>query len=79
LQNGEKPTITRIQTTVNVPFVRFKEYWDDMKARGLISVESEVSLTKQGERYLEEYRKVREFLEEFGFIKEDDIENNKII
>jgi molybdenum-dependent DNA-binding transcriptional regulator ModE len=53
-----------------------------MKARGLISVESEVSLTKQGERYLEEYRKVREFLEEFGFIKEeeedDDTENDKI-
>jgi predicted transcriptional regulator len=79
LQNGEKPTITKIQIAVNVPFVRFKEYLDDMKARGLISVESEVSLTKQGERYLEEYRKVREFLEEFGFIKEDDIKNNKII
>lgn len=79
MQNGEKPTITRIQITVNVPFVRFKEYWDDMKARGLISAGSEVSLTKQGERYLEEYRKVREFLEEFGFIKEDDTENDKII
>lgn len=59
---------------MNVPFVRFKEYWDDMKARGLIIVESEVSLTKQGERYLEEYQKVKEFLEEFGFIKTEDIE-----
>jgi predicted transcriptional regulator len=74
LQNGEKPTITRIQITVNVPFVRFKEYWDDMKARGLISVDSEVSLTKQGERYLEEYQKVKEFLKEFGFIKGEGIE-----
>ena len=74
MQNGEKPTITRIQITVNVPFVRFKEYWNDMKVRGLITAESEVSITEQGERYLEEYRKVREFLEEFGFIKSDDTE-----
>jgi predicted transcriptional regulator len=74
LQNREKPTITRIQITVNVPFVRFKEYWDDMKARGLISEDSEVSVTKQGERYLEEYQKVKEFLEEFGFVKTKDID-----
>jgi predicted transcriptional regulator len=79
LRNGEKPAITRIQLKVNVPFVRFKEYWEDLKARGLINAESEISLTKEGERYLEEYRKVREFLEEFGFIKEDDTENDKII
>jgi predicted transcriptional regulator len=84
LRNGEKPTITRIQLKVNVPFVRFKEYWEDLKARGLINAESEISLTKEGERYLEEYHKVREFLKEFGFIKEededeDDTENDKII
>jgi predicted transcriptional regulator len=35
LRNGEKPTITRIQLKVNVPFVRFKEYWEDLKARTL--------------------------------------------
>ena len=82
LRNGEKPTITRIQLKVNVPFVRFKEYWEDLRARGLINTESEISLTKEGERYLEEYHKVREFLEEFGFIKEeeeDDTKNDKII
>jgi predicted transcriptional regulator len=45
-----------------------------MKARGLITMESEVSLTKQGERYLEEYQKVKEFLEEFGFIKTEDMD-----
>jgi predicted transcriptional regulator len=72
LQNGEKPTITRIQIKVNVPFVRFKEYWDDLKTKGLVSTESEISLTKEGERYLEEYLKVREFLKEFGFIREDE-------
>jgi predicted transcriptional regulator len=82
VRNAEKPTITRIQLKVNVPFVRFKEYWEDLKARGLINAELEISLTKEGERYLEEYRKVREFLEEFGFIKEEeehDTENDKII
>ena len=72
--------MTRIQLKVNVPFVRFKEYWEDLKTRGLINAESEISLTKEGERYLEEYHKVREFLEEFGFIKgKDDTENDKII
>jgi predicted transcriptional regulator len=80
LRNGEKPTITRIQLKVNVPFVRFKEYWEDLKARGLVNAGSEISLTKEGERYLEEYHKVREFLEDFGFIKEEDgTENDKII
>jgi predicted transcriptional regulator len=80
LRNGEKSTITRIQLKVNVPFVRFKEYWEDLKARGLINADSEISLTKEGERYLGEYHKVREFLEEFGFIKEDDdTKNDKII
>jgi predicted transcriptional regulator len=79
LRNGEKLTITRIQLKVNVPFVRFKEYWDDLKARGLINAETEISLTKEGERYLEEYHTVREFLEKFGFIKEDDTEKDKII
>jgi predicted transcriptional regulator len=43
-----------------------------MKARDLITAESEVSLTRQGERYLEEYQKVKEFLEEFRFIKTED-------
>ncbi|MDQ3852444.1 MAG: hypothetical protein M3299_06390 [Thermoproteota archaeon] len=79
LRNGEKPTITRIQLKVNVPFVRFKEYWEDLKARGLINAGPQISLTKEGERYLEEYHKVREFLEEFGFIKENDTENDEII
>ncbi len=52
LLNGEKPTITRIQLKVNVPFVRFKEYWEDLKARGLINTDAEITLTDEGERYL---------------------------
>jgi hypothetical protein len=43
-----------------------------MKAIGLITLESEIGLTKQGEKYLEEYQKVKEFLQEFGFIKTED-------
>lgn len=45
-----------------------------MKARGLISAESDVRITKKGESYLDEYQKVKEFLEEFGFIKREDME-----
>lgn len=72
MQNREKPTITRIQIKVNVPFVRFKEYIEDLKERGLIKVEAEVSITEQGQKYLDEYQKVKEFLEKFGFINTDE-------
>ena len=71
--SGKRPTITGIQTKVNVPFVRFKEYVEDLEKKGLLKkIESEISLTEKGIQYLKEYRKVREFLEKFGMIKKED-------
>lgn len=69
---GEKPTITRIQTKVNVPFVRFREYINDLEKKNLIKIETEIVLTEKGIEYLKEYRKVREFLERFGMIRKED-------
>ncbi len=66
--SGEKPTVTRIQTGVNVPFVRFKEYTDDMHKKGLIVIEPNISITEEGMKYLEDYKKVREFLNRFGLV-----------
>ena len=71
--SGKRPTITGIQTKVNVPFVRFKEYVEDLEKKELLKkVETEISLTEKGIQYLKEYRKVREFLEKFGMIKKED-------
>jgi predicted transcriptional regulator len=71
--SGNRPTITGIQTKVNVPFVRFKEYVEDLEKKGLLKkIETEISLTEKGIQYLNEYRKVREFLEKFGMIKKED-------
>ena len=71
--SGKRPTITGIQTKVNVPFVRFKEYVEDLEKKGLLKkIETEILLTKKGIQYLNDYRKVREFLEKFGMIKKED-------
>jgi predicted transcriptional regulator len=68
---GKKATVTGIQTKVNVPFVRFKEYVEDLEKKGLlIKTETEIALTEKGVQYLKEYRKVREFLEKFGMIRD---------
>jgi len=69
--SGKKTTVTGIQTKVNVPFLRFKEYIEDLERKGLlIKTETEIALTERGIQYLEEYRKVREFLEKFGMISD---------
>jgi predicted transcriptional regulator len=67
--SGKRATVTGIQTKVNVPFVRFKEYIEDLEKKGLlIKSETEIALTEKGVQYLKEYRKVREFLQKFGMI-----------
>jgi predicted transcriptional regulator len=67
--SGNRATVTGIQTKVNVPFVRFKEYIEDLEKKGLLrKVETEITLTEKGIQYLREYRKVRDFLEKFGMI-----------
>lgn len=68
---GETPTVTGIQIKVNVPFVRFKEYLADLREKGLISIEPGIAITNAGLKYLEEYARVREFLEKFGFLRNE--------
>lgn len=66
---GEKLKITRIQDKGNVPFGRFKEYITDLQGKGLLQIEPEIVLTQKGVNYIEEYRRVKEFLEKFGLIR----------
>jgi Winged helix-turn-helix len=58
--------VTRIQNRANVPFVRFKEYVEELRRIGLVGAEPVLTITEQGLRYIEEYRRVRAFLEQFG-------------
>ena len=52
-----------------MPFVRFKDYMDDLEKKGLILTQPQIALTEEGEKYLQEYRRVREFLERFGLVR----------
>ena len=75
--SGKKATVTGIQTKVNVPFVRFKEYIQDLEKKGLLIKDgTEIMLTEKGVQYLKEYRKVREFLEKFGMITDTKSDND---
>lgn len=65
---GERPVPTRIQHEVNVPTARFKEYVEDLQRRGLLEAGPEWRVTPQGLTYVEEYRKVRAFLRQFGLL-----------
>lgn len=69
LSEKKFPRVTRIQLKINVPFIRFKEYLDDLQKKGLIEkVNSEIRITKKGIQYVEDYKRVREFLQKFGML-----------
>ncbi len=42
---------------------------DDLEKNGLILVQPHIALTEKGAKYLEEYQKVREFMERFGLVR----------
>jgi predicted transcriptional regulator len=55
-----------VQLLVNAPTARFQEYLEDLRQRGFLEAGALV-VTARGEAFLQEYRKVRDFLERFGF------------
>ena len=69
LQHEKPPTITQVQLKTNVPFVRFKEYLEDLQRKDLVKYdENQIQITPKGIQYLSEYRKVKNFMEKFGFV-----------
>ncbi len=68
--DNKKPfTITQVQTKINVPFVRFKEYLQDLQQKDLIIQSgNQIHITPKGTHYLYEYKKVKEFMEKFGLV-----------
>jgi predicted transcriptional regulator len=62
----EKIIITKVQSRINVPYVRLKKYISDLKELDLIEDESSLKLTEKGKQYLEEYQNVLDFMKRMG-------------
>jgi predicted transcriptional regulator len=62
----EKIVITRVQTRINVPFMRLKKYIADLKELNLIEDETSLVLTEKGKQYLNEYQTVLDFMKRMG-------------
>jgi predicted transcriptional regulator len=63
--------LTRVQSTSNIPFPRFKEYVELLRAKGLIHTEvvgnhTKLELTDSGRSYLSQYERMKKFLSSFG-------------
>lgn len=69
LQHEKPSTITQVQMKTNVPFVRFKEYLQDLQRKDLVKYdENQINITLKGIQYLSEYKKVNAFMEKFGLV-----------
>ena len=64
--NTEKIVLTRIQTRINVPFDRLKNYILELNRLGLIQDEKTLKLTEKGKQYLREYENVLDFMKRMG-------------
>ena len=64
--NMDKIILTHIQTKMNVPFDRLKNYISDLENLELIEDQVGYNLTQKGKQYLDEYRKILDFMERMG-------------
>jgi predicted transcriptional regulator len=72
-REGGEAKPTRILYGANLSYERLVKYLDQLKAKGLIvEVKNEnhvvYKITEKGVKFLNEFRKVEEFAEAFGFI-----------
>jgi predicted transcriptional regulator len=63
---NEKIILTRIQLKINMPFIRMKKYFLDLKELGLIEDEISLKVTEKGLQYLHEYEAVLSFMKRMG-------------
>ncbi len=63
---GSSARLTHVATHCNIPYDRFRQYLEDLKARGLIEATDPFRLTPGGRRFLGTYREWRESLRLFG-------------
>ena len=66
-RNAMRPT--PLLRRYNLSTTRFKEYFIEMKKKGFVEVSKEdgmVILTETGMRFLEKYKTIVDFIDEFG-------------
>lgn len=61
----EKIVLTAVQMRLNVPFDRLKKYISELYNLGLIE-EASLKLTEKGKKYISEYEKILDFMEQMG-------------
>jgi len=69
-KNKNKIKPTPLLRKTNISSSRFKEYFNDLKKRNLIiekttSNNKFISLTQKGEKFLQKYQTIIDFIEEF--------------
>jgi predicted transcriptional regulator len=64
--NAGKIVLTRVQAKVNVPFDRLKGYISDLQELNLIEDQTSYNLTEKGREYIDEYKKILDFMERMG-------------
>jgi predicted transcriptional regulator len=62
----EKIVLSQVQTKINVPYDRLKIYLQDLVDLGLITDDVSCKLTEKGTRYVEEYKRVLDFVKRMG-------------
>lgn len=62
----EKIVLTSVQMRLNVPFDRLKNYISELRNLDLIEDETSLKITEKGKKYILEYEKVLDFMEQMG-------------
>jgi predicted transcriptional regulator len=65
-KEGERVVLTHIQVRINVPYDRLKNYITELKELDFIEDEKTLKLTEKGKQYLQEYRKILDFMNRMG-------------
>ncbi len=64
--NTDKIVLIHVQAKMNVPFDRLKSYISDLEDLNLIEDQLSYDLTQKGKQYLDEYKKILDFMERMG-------------
>ena len=68
LSENDKPSPTRVAHKANLPYDRFQKALNELVQLGMVtSADSGLSLTEKGREFVNEFKKVNEFLRRMGF------------
>jgi len=65
-RGSDKIILTHIQKKMNVPYDRLKIYISELETLNLIEDQVSYVLSQRGKEYLEEYKKILDFMERMG-------------